>query len=166
MNQISLLKQAPLEVAQLLSTNNILCGLLVDDTKEPQPQSVSVKQLISEKYLNIFSPLLNASIKDYTRNSSISIVLDEIDLEEENANTKATFYIYVLVDNAHIELANYKNRLLDMIDEILTTLDGKKLSASGAIQISSVVFIPVDESTSGYRLYCSLTDQTSGKAEI
>ena len=51
MNQISLLKQAPLEVAQLLSTNNILCGLLVDDTKEPQPQTVNVKQLISEKYL-------------------------------------------------------------------------------------------------------------------
>ena len=76
MNQISLLKQAPLEVAQLLSTNNILCGLLVDDTKEPQPQTVSVKQLISEKYLNIFSPLLNASIKDYTKNASISIILD------------------------------------------------------------------------------------------
>ena len=168
MTTLKNIKKAPLEMGQLLANNNKLCNLLyldIPSALEETSISHSLNDLINDHYITIYPPVETA-IKDNTRNSFLIILLDNVNLQVADNNTRANFVVYVTTDVDHILLNNNKNRLLEMCDEVIKTLNGVKLSSAGIVQVSSIAHVMLSEFRAGYRISLSLTDQASRKAEI
>lgn len=162
------LKKAAIEIGQLLASNGKLCNLLYLDTPDAlqvEPHSYSLNEMINEKYVTVYPPVETA-IKNAERNTFIVILLDNINLYVADNNTRASFTIYVTTDADHILLNENKNRLLEMCDEVLTTLHETKLSSAGAIEVTSISHVMLSEFRAGYRIALSITDQSHRKAEI
>ena len=162
------IKKAALEIGQLLASNNTLCSLLYNDTPDAlniTNRIYSLNEMLNDKYITVYPPV-ETTIKESTRNSFLVILLDSINLMVPDDNARASFTIYVTTDSDHILLNDNKNRLLEMCDQVLTSLDRVKLSSAGAISISSISHVMLSEFRAGYRIALSITDQTSRKAEI
>ena len=86
-------------------------------------------------YISFFPPVENR-IEQYGRNTFISILLDTA-LDAGDNNTRSNLVIYVSTDEEHLLLNENKNRLLEMCDKINSLLDGKKLTTSGELRVTS-----------------------------
>lgn len=168
MNKLRNIKNAVFEIAQILGQDDILCRLLVVDDNDPfnaERPNKDVNDLISEKYISMYTPTENA-IEDFGRNTFVSIIIDNISLTSADANSRAIISIYVSTDLSHTIIKNNKNRLLEMCDRIETLLDNAKLSSAGQITVSSIQHVMLSELHDAYRLGCSISDQIIRKAEI
>lgn len=167
MGKLANINKSVLQIGQLLAQNSKIASLLYYDTPDALEQDIdiSLNQLINDKYITVYPPVETA-IKDITRNTFLIILLDNINLRYTDNNKSANITIYVSTDADHILLENNKNRLLELNDLIVETLDNKKLSSAGQIMISSISHVMLNEFRAGYRISLSLTDQEIRKAEI
>lgn len=162
------IKKASLEIGQLLAADGVLCNLLYIDTPDAlqqEPKTYSLNDMINDEYITVYPPV-ETTIKDVDRNSFLVILLDNINLRVTDSNIRASFTIYITTDSDHILLNENKNRLLEMCDRVVQTLDQTKLSSAGIIEISSISHVMLSEFRAGYRVSLSITDQSTRKAEI
>ena len=163
------LKNAPIEIASTLASNETIVRLIYDD--EPsvllntQTISLSTEELINKNYIG-FYPATETGINSIDRNTFIIINLEDFNLQNTDSNTGCTGAIYITTDKAHCILSNNKLRLLELIDEIETTLENKKLSAAGKIQLTSVNYVVFSDFRCGYRINFRISDQSNRKAEL
>ena len=157
------IKKAPFEIGQILANNTRICGYLVDDTSNPQPVSKTFQELLNNKYITIYPPISDGELESqYTRNTYITILLDNIDLHATDENYGVTGNIFVITDVNHILLDNNRNRLLELADEIYQTLEDKKIKSAGAIHVSSINYTMIDTFSAGYRINFTFSDQQNG----
>ena len=163
------LKNAPIEIASTLASNETIVRLIYDDEPSvllnPKTISLSIEELINQNYIG-FYPATETGINSIDRNTFIIINLEDFNLQNTNSNTGCTGAIYITTDKAHCLLSNNKLRLLELIDEIETTLENKKLSAAGKIQLTSVTYVVFSDFRSGYRINFRISDQLNRKAEL
>ena len=163
------LKNAPIEIASILASNGTIVRLIYDD--EPsvllnkKTISLSIEELINQNYIG-FYPATETGINSIDRNTFIIINLEDFNLQNTDGNTGCTGAIYITTDKAHCLLSNNKLRLLELVDEIETTLENKKLSAAGKIQLTSVNYVVFSDFRCGYRINFRISDHSNRKAEL
>ncbi len=162
MKALTNIKKAPFEIGQLLASNTKICGYLVDDTTNPQPATKNFQDLLNDKYITIYPPIHDAELDKYTRNTYITILLDNINLHAVDDNYSITGNIFVITDVNHILLDNNRNRLLELADEVYQTLEDKKIKSSGAIHVVSITYTMIDTFSAGYRINFTFSDQQNG----
>ena len=167
MSRLRNIKNTVFEIAQVIGANQEIVRLIVNDNDDPLsiPVEKTINDLISEKYIALYTPTENA-IEDFGRNTFIAIVMDTIFLQTTDDNSRASFSVYVSTDLAHTLIKGNKNRLLEACDRMDAVLNGVKLSTAGIVSVSSVQHIMLSELHDAYRLNCSLSDQEGRKAEI
>ena len=168
MKKLLNLKKAILEIAQVLAQNNELCRLVYNDISDPLstdvPESVDLNYLIQNHYFSIEPPVENR-INDFDRNTFITILLDSASPTEDK-NTRGYFYIYVTTNSEHLLIKDNKNRLLEMADCVIDSLEERKITSSGALAFTSMQFVMLSDFHPSYRLSFRIADQAIRKAEI
>lgn len=169
MKTIKNTKKSVMEIAQILARNEQLLKLLLLDTPdlsgEITDEQKSVDWLLSNNYISIY-PIVDNGIKDTTRNTYISILLDDIYFSDGGANTKVSGTIYITTDLNHCLLKGGASRMLEGVDQICQSLDGQKISAAGKITITSASLVVVDVFRAAYAISFNNFDQTSERAAI
>lgn len=160
--------KTPYEIATLLSKDEKLCRLLVDDSNEPQKldRLPDLEYMLNNKYINITTPTGDGQLQDIGRNNYLVIFLDSLDFETEDSNISASIYIYVVSNISCLLINKVDNRLLEMTNRIYQVLNGQKLSSSGEIQLKTAFKIQIDDFNDAYRINCTLTDQQTRKVSI
>ena len=159
MKNLRNIKKVPFEIGQLLANNKRFCSFLVDDTNNPGDVSMSFIELLNEKYITIYPPVEDGAIEQYNRNTYVIILLDSISTADSNANIGVSGNIYITTDVNHILLTENRNRLLEMADEVLQTLDNAKLTSAGEIHINHISHTMINTFRAGYRISFTLSDQ-------
>lgn len=93
------------------------------------------------------------------------MVLDTVSFNEEE-NSRANIFVYITTDDNHVLLDDNKNRLIESADRIVSVLQGKKLSAAGQINVTSMNYVTFSDHRSGYQINLNLTDLQSGKVAL
>lgn len=78
----------------------------------------------------------------------------------------ASVKIYVSTEEQFLMLDDNKNRLFELIDEIIMTLEDKKLSSAGKMTVSTFSHTMLTEFRFAYVITVSFSDQTTRKVEI
>ena len=168
MKKLLNIKKAVLEIAQLLAQDNDLCKLVYNDVNNPfdveVPASVDLNYLIQNHYISIEPPVENR-INDFDRNTFITILLDSVAPSEEQ-NIRGYFYIYVTTNSDHLLIKENKNRLLEMADCVIDSLEDRKVTSSSTLAFSSMQFVMLSDFHPSYRLSFRIADQPIRKAEI
>ena len=105
------LKNAPIEIASTLASNETIIRLIYDD--EPsvllnkKTISLSIEELINQNYIG-FYPATETGINSIDRNTFIIINLEDFNLQNTDSNTGCTGAIYITTDKAHCLLSNNK----------------------------------------------------------
>lgn len=160
------INKIPLEIVDLLSQDREVLNLLYNDSPdvlEQIEQEVDVKKLFDEEYIQLFSPLAT-EINHYKTNTTLSVLIDEINFFDVNIG--ATVRIYVSCSNDLIKLSNNRNRLLSLVDKISTSLQNAKFSCASMVKLDSIDYVIVNENRSGYRINLFINDQQSKQVEI
>ena len=166
--KLKTLKKTPFQIAQLIASNPTVVNLIYNDSPSVLTDEnvvVDFNSLVTDGYIN-FYPATDAGIRDMQRNTFIIINLEDFNLNSTDSNTTATGAIYITTDKAHSLLDNNKLRLLELADEIETTLADQKLASAGQIKMMSMTYVVFSEFRSGYRISFRLADQQTRKAEL
>ena len=163
------LKDIPFQLAAELVKNKNIVNLIYDDKSSALNNKEAlisdINQLIVENYIG-FYPATETGIKDVDKNTFIIINLEDFNLQSVDYNTITTGAIYITTDKSHCLLDNGKLRLLELIDEIETTLEGNKLSSAGKISLTGANYVVFSDFRCGYRINFRINDQTARKAEL
>ena len=166
--KLKTLKKTPFQIAQLIASNPTVVNLIYNDSPSVLTDEnviVEFNSLVTDGYIN-FYPATDAGIRDIQRNTFIVINLEDFNLNATDSNTTATGAIYITTDKAHSLLDNNKLRLLELADEIETTLADQKLASAGQIKMMSMTYVVFSEFRSGYRISFRLADHQTRKAEL
>lgn len=168
MKTLKNIKKSVMEIAQTLAQNENIIKLLFNDEKSALQDAVPVvdlNTLIQENYICICAPV-ESGIKDEWRNTFLTILLDNGFFGRRDDNTDVTVKIYVTTDEQHILLNDNKNRLLELMDEVITTLDGYKLSVAGKLSVNSFAHTMLSEFRFAYAISFSFSEQNAIQIEI
>ena len=167
MSALETIKKIPMEIVVLLASNLKLQQLLVSSNNDPSSwtNTYDINTLLNQEYISI-TPVVDQNISTNNKNAFAIVNLDEIDFSRQDNNILASGTIFIGTDKQHAVLKNNKLRLLEMIDEIFQTLDRKKLSTSGEIDLQYATFISYSEYVFGYKITFTVTEQESRKVEI
>lgn len=167
MSALETIKKIPMEIVVLLASNLKLQQLLVSSSNDPDSwmNTYDINTLLSQEYIS-FTPVVDQNISTNNKNTFVIVNLDEIDFSRQDNNLLATGVIFIGTDKQHAVLKNNKLRLLEMIDEIFQTLDRKKLSTSGEINMQYATFVSYSEYVFGYKITFNIAEQESRKVEI
>ena len=167
--KLSKLKEVPFQIAQVLVENENIVRLLYCDNSSvlttQEQVSVGINELIEQNYIG-FYPATETGISNIERNTFIIINLEDVNLHNSDSNVGASGAIYITTDKAHCTLDGGKLRLLELADEIDTTLDGQKLSVAGQLRLNSINYVVFSDFRSGYRINFRIYDQQARKAEL
>ena len=169
MKDIKNIKKSFFEIAQLLASNEKIQRLLVLDSKTPFTDTFtpkSINDLLAEKYICLVPPFLEEGIEDNWRNNFLVIRLEDITFPERDENTTVHGVIMIGAHDNYIILENNQNRLYELMDQIIKTLDGQKLSAAGKTTITYCSIVDYTPYVTGYRISFDFSDQGSRKAEL
>lgn len=162
------LKKTPIEIAICLTRNTNIVKLIYDDSIKALSNTIelpSAKELITKDYIS-FYPATESGIQDIDKNTFIVINMENFNLQSRDNNILAFGTIYITTDKAHCVLENNKLRLLELIDEIDTTLENVKLSCAGKLELTSADYVIFSSFRSGYRINFNIRDQQKRKAEL
>ena len=160
MGRLINIKRAPIEIAQLLYNNKTLMSLItninISDPESDHP--IDWTTILAQKYISLCPPLEDGTITG-ERDISLIILLDRINMNGADSNMIVSGKIYINAEASHILDSNYNNMLLEIVDEICSTIDGVKLTSSGQIVINSINYIAYSTMRCGYGINFSFTDQ-------
>ena len=162
------IKKCVMEIAQTLAQNENIVKLLFNDSanalEQPKPD-VSLNQLIQEHYICVCAPV-ESGIKDQWKNTFLTVLLDNCYFGGQDDNTTVSLKIYVSTDEQHLLLNDNKNRLLELLDEVIHTLDGFKIATAGKIDVKSFAHTMLSEFRFAYAITIGFNDQNPGKVQI
>lgn len=156
------------EIGQLLASNSTITRLVCYDTSDalerPIPD-VNYEDLVNQKLICLYPPVDNG-IENITNNTYLILLLDNINLQYQDNNVGASFTLYITTDEGHSLLKSNKNRLHELLNQVIQTLDGVKLTSSGTLEVVMASHVMITEFRAGYRIKLTITDQYTRKAEI
>ncbi len=168
MKSLKNIKKSVMEIAQLLAQKDEIVKLLYNDQatalNEPKPE-VDLNTLIKEHYICICAPV-ESGIKDSWKNTFLTVLLDTGFFGRQDDNADITLKIYVSTDEQHLQLVDNRNRLFELMDNVISTLDSVKLSSAGKINVSSFSHTMLSEFRFAYVITITFSDQVSKKVEI
>jgi len=170
MKSLKNIKKCVMEIAQVLAADEQIVKLLYNDQPDaidkdvPKP-TVDMNTLIQEHYICICAPVEDG-IKDQWKNTFLTILLDNAFFGRADDNTAVNLKIYVSTDEQHLLLNGNKNRLFELLDRIITDLDGYKLSAAGKLEVGSFAHTMLSEFRFAYAISVSFDEQNTRKVEI
>lgn len=162
MGKLKNIKTLPLEMALTLASNSKIQKLLYIDTPSALEEELTNSiDLIAEGYIRteVYS---ESGIQNYTKNTLLVISIDSIVL----STTSVSGEILIVTADETSLLENNKSRLLELADEIITSLDLQKFSGAGELRISSIRNITLSQFKTGYAIQFSCQDQPHRKAEL
>ena len=162
------LKEIPFQIASELAKNPKILSLVYNDNSSvlnEEIPSIDLNELIQKNYIG-FYPATESGIKDVDKNTFIIINLEDFSLQNTDYNVSTSGAIYITTDKSHCLLDNGKLRLLELIDEIESTLEGCKFIAAGKISLTSANYVVFSDFRCGYRINFRISDQTARKAEL
>ena len=162
------LKEIPFQIASELAKNPKILSLVYNDNSSVLNEEIppiDLNELIQKNYIG-FYPATESGIKDVDKNTFIIINLEDFSLQNTDYNVSTSGAIYITTDKSHCLLDNGKLRLLELIDEIESTLEGCKFIAAGKISLTSVNYVVFSDFRCGYRINFRISDQTARKAEL
>lgn len=169
MTKLKNIKKLLIEIAQQIAQNEDICKLIYNDSSSALEESyngpLELDALINEHYISFYPPV-ETGIKDNQRNTFMIILLDSIDLDREDNNTTGQINIYITTDVNHILLTKNRNRLIELADKIINTLEDTKFSVASTLMPVYCNHVMIDELRAGYRIGFNFADQESVKAEI
>lgn len=168
MKSLKNIKKSVMEIAQLLAQKDEIVKLLYNDQatalNDPKP-GVDLNTLIKEHYICICAPV-ESGIKDSWKNTFLTVLLDTGFFGRQDDNADITLKIYVSTDEQHLQLVDNRNRLFELMDNVISTLDGVKLSSAGKINVGSFSHTMLSEFRFAYVITITFSDQVSKKVEI
>lgn len=162
------LKEIPFQIASELAKNPKILSLIYNDSSSvlnEETPSIDLNELIQKNYIG-FYPATESGIKDVDKNTFIIINLEDFNLQNTDYNVSTSGAIYITTDKSHCLLDNGKLRLLELVDEIESALEGCKLIAAGKISLYSANYVVFSDFRCGYRINFRISDQTARKAEL
>ena len=166
MKDINMISKTIFEIAQALAENPELQRLLVIDSPDVLKTPFRLRnlnELLKDEYISLAPFVENGKI-EIKRNTLLLVRLEDISFEEEEAEAKGS--IYIATDKDHVLIDDNKNRLFEMINQILHSIDSRKFSAAGKVEIYYTHPITYSEFTFGYRIMFRFSDQFHRKAEL
>lgn len=168
MKTLKNIKKCVMEIAQTLAQNENIVKLLYNDNSDalnqPKPD-VSLNQLIQDHYICVCAPV-ESGIKDQWKNTFLTVLLDTCFFGGQDDNTTVSLKVYVSTDEQHLLIDDNKNRLLELLDEVINTLDGFKLSTAGKIEVKNFAHTMLSEFRFAYAIIVTFSDQNTRKVEI
>ena len=169
MKQLGKIKLLPCEIIRALASNMELQKLLIVDAQDmptdEQFKSMNWAELIEQNYMSIV-PVVDDNITNNSRNTFLIVHLDEINAYGRENNIEVNGNVYIGTNLDHCWLKGNKLRLLEMIDEIVKTLDNKKFSVAGTLGITRASAITYSKKSFGYRINFRISEQENRKAEL
>lgn len=169
MKELGKIKNLPCEIIKILASNIQLQKLLLVDSQElPTDEHFISKrwdQLIDEDYMSI-CPVIDDNITNNSRNSFLIVHLEDIDTYGTEGNLDIGGVVWVGTNKEHVWLKGNKLRLLEMIDEVIKSLDGQKCSVAGKIKVLRASSVVYSKSSFGYRISFRVAEQENRKAEL
>lgn len=169
MKELGKIKMLPCEIVKILANNIRLQKLLISDSQElPTDDEFKTKnwdQLIEEDYMSI-CPVIDDNITNNLRNSFLIAHIEDIDAYGTENNLDVGGVIWVGTNKEHVWLKGNQLRLLEMVDEVIKSLDGQKCSVAGKITIIRASSVTYSKSSFGYRITFRITEQENRKAEL
>lgn len=162
------LKEIPFQIASELAKNPKIFSLIYNDSSSVLNENiplVDLNELIKNNYIG-FYPATESGIKDVDKNTFIIINLEDFNLQNADYNVSTSGAIYITTDKAHCLLDGGKLRLLELVDEIESALEGFKFLAAGKISLISANYVVFSDFRCGYRINFRINDQTARKAEL
>ena len=164
--RLQTLKKALNEMVSILLNNQNIAKLVYWDntdaltSKEMLPPA---ETLLQDGYISVF-PKDASGISQNKVNTMISIIPDTFSFEEKSTEMTGNIYISTTVNL--LNLNDNKFRLLELIDNIVDSLNKKKLSGSIILKLRSAVFDISTNFRIGYSISFTLIDQVNTKAVI
>ena len=144
------------EMKTALLANEKIRKILYYDQPDALSQSVPAVEAVYD-YIT-FVPITESGIVDYKKNTFISITSPKIDIDlEEHNNLYFSFYVTIISKKDVWELEGNKLRLISLADEVIDSLDAKKLSFPAKLEVIGMQQVIYDASTYGYtiKVFCS-----------
>lgn len=168
MKTLKNVKKCVMEIAQILGQNDKVVKLLYNDETtaliDPKPV-VDLNTLIQEHYICICAPV-ESGIKDSWKNTFLTILLDEGLFSRADDNGDFSVKLYVTTDEQHLILEDNQNRLFELLDEIINTLDGFKLSSAGKLRVNNFKHTMLSEFRFAYVIGLDFAEQNTKVVEI
>lgn len=167
MYDLQTINQSIVEIGQLLALNKDLVQLLTDDSQDFQQEKkdYNFNKLLSEEVISLGVPLTYGVEQRFlSRNIALTVLLDQISFRDDK--TEAETFIFTACDLQHVKLSNNRNRLLEINKEIVKTLQHKKLSVSGQIQITDIDSVRYADFVIGYRIRLNYINQDTERVEL
>lgn len=165
MINITNIKQLPIEIGRILCYNPKIAGYLHDDSTDPQEYSATYDEMVQQHYICLYPVGADGSIQDFDRNTYMVLLLDSVDIIAD-ANSEATIGVYFITDVNHLLIRGAKNRLLELVDYAVDTLQNAKLTCAGEIQIERIQFLNITTNRVGYKLVLHVSDQPIERTSI
>ena len=106
------------------------------------------------------------NITNNSRNTFLITHIDDIRTYGRENNIEVYGNIFIGTNKDHYWLQGNRLRLLEMIDEIIKTLDDKKFSVAGTLHITSATHVVYSKQSLGYRISFNISEQENRKAEL
>lgn len=168
MKTLKNIKKCVMEIAQTLAQNDNIVKLLYNDDpdalNQPKP-SVDLNTLIQEHYICVCAPV-ESGINNQWKNTFLTVLLDTAYFTGQDDNTNVSLKIYVSTDEQHLLINDNKNRLLELLDEVIGELDGFKISTAGQIEVKSFAHTMLSEFRFAYVIVIGFNDQNPRKVQI
>ena len=165
------LKRIAFEIAQLISSNKKLINLIYNDKSDALVNPISASNLpsfanlVEDKYICFCAPNF-ANVETLNRNTFITILMEDFDFNSERSFINGSGAIHVTTNESHFSLDNGVNRSLEIIDEIIATIDGAKFSSAGTLEAERVNYSGFNEDYFNYRISFSISDEITRGVEI
>lgn len=158
----------PCEIIQLLATNERLQKLLLIDTNDINVADFEKwhwAKLIESDYMSI-APIVDGNITNNSRNTFLIVHLDDIDSYGWEDNIEISGSVFIGTNLEHVWLQGNKLRLLEMIDEIMKTLDNYKFSVAGKMTVYRASSVVYANKSFGYRVFFKIKEQENKGVEL
>lgn len=168
MKSLKNIKKCVNEIAQTLVQNDNIVKLLFNDQPSAltdEKPDVDLNTLIQDHYICICAPV-ETGIQNEWKNTFLTILLDNCYFGRQDDNTSVSLKVYVSTDEQHLLINDNKNRLLELLDEVITTLDGHKISTAGKLEVASFAHTMLSEFRFAYAIIINFNDQNPKKVEI
>lgn len=116
-----------------------------DALKKEAPAIEDVKNLVTLR------PLAESAIADFGKHTYIVIDIDLIDLDiDDDSQILANVDIAAITQFDTWSLSQNKIRVLEICNEIISAIDGKKFSASGAADVWEIRRVTINKQSNSY----------------
>lgn len=143
-------QKAMFEIRTALLNNENVRKLLFHDSADALNLNAPTVEEV-KNYVTFF-PITQVGIQHFDKNTFMSITCPSIDTDmtAEDKSIYIGYFITLISTKQLWELENNKIRLIELISEIIKTIDNQKFCLPSTLQVLNAVDLVLDETRCGY----------------